>query len=107
MTGRPPRPKPRGPGDHDTLHDTIRDIRSFIVGLRPELLAAGDLAAGIRALADEVRSDALLAVEVAVSPATPERAEARRAAPDRPRGVEQRRPPRPRVGGLRQPGAGG
>ena len=56
----------------DTLHDTIRDIRSFIVGLRPELLTASDLAAGIQALADEVRANALIAVNVAVSPSTPE-----------------------------------
>jgi signal transduction histidine kinase len=36
-----------------SLHHTIRDIRNFIFGLRPELLGGTTLAEGIRALADE------------------------------------------------------
>jgi signal transduction histidine kinase len=38
-----------------SLHLTIRDIRNFIFGLRPELLGGTTLADGIRALADEFR----------------------------------------------------
>ncbi len=56
----------------DTLHDTIRDIRSFIVGLRPGQLAGDDLAAGIQALADELRSNSLLTVDLSVAPGLPD-----------------------------------
>jgi signal transduction histidine kinase len=56
----------------DTLHDTIRDIRSFITGLRPGQLAVGDLASGIVSLTEELRSNTLLTIDVAVSPDAPE-----------------------------------
>jgi len=72
MTEAPAEAEARVDRAIDTLHDTIRYIRSFIVGLRPELLEANDLAAGIQALADEVRANTLLAVDVAVSPSIPE-----------------------------------
>lgn len=52
----------------DTLHDTIRDIRTFIVGLRPGQLAGDDFGAAVQALADELRSNTLLAIDVAIEP---------------------------------------
>jgi signal transduction histidine kinase len=39
----------------DAIHATIRDIRNFIAGLRPELLADVDLAGGLGNLVDELR----------------------------------------------------
>jgi signal transduction histidine kinase len=39
----------------DAIHGTIRDLRSFIFGLRPEFLEAGDLRTALGALADEFR----------------------------------------------------
>jgi signal transduction histidine kinase len=49
----------------DDLHDTIRDIRNFIVGLRPEALGGGELADAIRALCREAAQRGLeVVVEV-------------------------------------------
>ena len=48
MTEAPDEAEARVDRAIDTLHDTIRDIRSFIVGLRPSQLADGDLAASVR-----------------------------------------------------------
>jgi signal transduction histidine kinase len=48
----------------DSIHDSIRDIRNFIMGLRPELLAGADLAGGIHALGDEFRLNTLIDLEV-------------------------------------------
>jgi signal transduction histidine kinase len=39
----------------DAIHATIRNLRSFIFGLRPEFLEAGDLRTALAALADEFR----------------------------------------------------
>ncbi|MEA2623553.1 MAG: hypothetical protein QOH61_2463 [Chloroflexota bacterium] len=39
----------------DSIHGTIRDLRRFIFGLRPEFLEAGDLRAALSALSDEFR----------------------------------------------------
>lgn len=46
----------------DAIHVTIRDLRSFIFGLRPEFLEAGDLRAALAALADEFRRTTLAGV---------------------------------------------
>lgn len=48
----------------ESLNLTIRDIRNFIFGLRPELLEQADLAASIAALADEFRLNTLIDVEL-------------------------------------------
>jgi signal transduction histidine kinase len=56
----------------DTLHDTIRDIRTFIVGLHPGQIAGDDLPAAVHALAEELRSNTLLAVDVAIGPSLTE-----------------------------------
>jgi signal transduction histidine kinase len=48
----------------DALHGVIRDIRNFIFGLRPLLLASGSLLDGLRALADELRRNTTTEIEV-------------------------------------------
>jgi two-component system sensor histidine kinase DevS len=53
----------------DALHVTIRDIRNFIMGLRPELLDQGDLVGSLQALAEEVRLSSMVEVETAIDPA--------------------------------------
>ena len=53
----------------DALHVTIRDIRNFIMGLRPELLDQRDLVGSLQALAEEVRLNSMVEVETAIDPA--------------------------------------
>ena len=53
----------------DALHAVIRDIRNFIFGLRPVLLEAGNLDAGIEQLATELRRNGGVAVEVRIDDA--------------------------------------
>jgi signal transduction histidine kinase len=48
----------------DSLHQTTRDIRNFIMGLRPELLDEADLATGIRTLATEFRLNTMVDLEI-------------------------------------------
>jgi signal transduction histidine kinase len=48
----------------DALHGTIRDLRNFIFGLRPELVDRTDLTGLLAALADQVRQNSLIDVEV-------------------------------------------
>ncbi len=64
----------------DALHVTIRDIRNFIMGLRPELLDQHDLVGSLRALAEEVRLNSMVEIETAIDPvaaaALPEHARA-------------------------------
>lgn len=52
----------------DALHVTIRDIRNFIMGLRPELLDDDDLVGSLQALAEEVRLSSIVEVDTAVDP---------------------------------------
>lgn len=56
----------------ESLNLTIRDIRNFIFGLRPELVEAADLAASIAALADEFRLNTLIDVELDLEAAPPD-----------------------------------
>lgn len=64
----------------DALHMTIRDIRNFIMGLRPELLDQRDLVGSLLALAEEVRLNSMVEVEtsidIAAAAALPEHARA-------------------------------
>ena len=53
----------------DALHAVIRDIRNFIFGLRPVLLEAGNLDAGIEQLATELRRNGGIAVDVRIDDA--------------------------------------
>ncbi|MFN8619517.1 MAG: GAF domain-containing sensor histidine kinase [Chloroflexota bacterium] len=46
------------------IHGTIRDIRNFIFGLRPELLEDVDLRGGLANLADEFRRSTLIDTEL-------------------------------------------
>jgi signal transduction histidine kinase len=56
----------------DSIHQTIRDIRNFILGLEPELLEQADLANGLRALAAEFQGHTVTDLEVLVDdPLTP------------------------------------
>lgn len=50
----------------DTLHLTIRDIRNFILGLRPELLGGTTLAGGLVALVEDFRHNSMVDVELDV-----------------------------------------
>ena len=56
----------------DALHVTIRDIRNFIVGLRPELLGQRDLVGSLLSLTEEVRLNSMVAVETAIDPTAAE-----------------------------------
>jgi len=51
----------------DSIHATIRDIRNFIMGLQPELLAEADLVGGIRTLGAEFEANTLIDLEVKTS----------------------------------------
>jgi signal transduction histidine kinase len=48
----------------DSLHLTIRDIRNFIFGLRPELLSAANLMTGVAAIVEEFRHNSMIDVEM-------------------------------------------
>ena len=52
----------------DSIHATIRDIRNFIMGLQPELLAGTDLPTGIRTLAAEFEANTLIDLELDINP---------------------------------------
>jgi signal transduction histidine kinase len=44
----------------DSLHGTIRDLRAFVFGLRPEIVEGSTLTAGIATLADAFRHNTLI-----------------------------------------------
>jgi len=48
----------------DSVHASIRDIRNFVLGLRPHLLEQTDLVGGLAALAEEVRLNTMIDLEV-------------------------------------------
>ena len=50
----------------DSLHLTIRDIRNFIFGLRPELLSGTTLINGLVAVVEEFRHNSMIDVELHV-----------------------------------------
>ena len=50
----------------DSLHLTIRDIRNFIFGLRPELLSGATLMTGLAAIVEEFRHNSIIDVELHV-----------------------------------------
>lgn len=52
----------------DSLQASIRELRNFIYGLRPETLGGVDVATGIAALADEFRYNTLVDVEFDIDP---------------------------------------
>jgi signal transduction histidine kinase len=56
----------------ESLHLTIRDIRNFIFGLRPELLGGTTLADGLGAIVAEFRHHSIIDVELVVPTLLPE-----------------------------------
>ena len=48
----------------EALHGVIRDIRNFIFGLRPLLLDTGSLVEGLRTLADELRRNTAIEIDL-------------------------------------------
>jgi signal transduction histidine kinase len=48
----------------DTVHASIRDIRNFVLGLRPHLLERTDLVGGLAALADEFRLNTMVHTDI-------------------------------------------
>jgi signal transduction histidine kinase len=53
----------------DSLDQSIRDIRNFIFGLRPELLEQAGLVGGLAALADEFRVNSMVDVDLVTADA--------------------------------------
>ncbi|MEP7158892.1 MAG: GAF domain-containing sensor histidine kinase [Chloroflexota bacterium] len=56
----------------DGIHGTIRDIRNFIMGLQPELLAEAGVGSGLQTLAAEFHANTLMDLELNVQPDLPE-----------------------------------
>jgi signal transduction histidine kinase len=52
----------------ESLDQTIRDIRNFIFGLRPQLIDGIELVEGLAALADEFRVNTMVDVELRAGP---------------------------------------
>jgi len=50
----------------DSIHATIRDIRNFIMGLQPEMLAEADLVTGVQTLAAEFEGNTLIDLELKI-----------------------------------------
>ncbi len=60
MDEEPPEAVDRVERAIDALHGTIRDLRAFVFGLRPEIVEGSTLTAGIAALADAFRHNTLI-----------------------------------------------
>jgi len=56
----------------ESLNLTIRDIRNFIFGLRPELLEQADIESSLVALADEFRLNTMVDIELLVGSSMPD-----------------------------------
>jgi two-component system, NarL family, sensor histidine kinase DevS len=54
-------------GAIDALHGSIRDLRAFVFGLRPEIVEGSTLTAGIAALADAFRHNTLITPKLVLS----------------------------------------
>ena len=104
MTEDPAEAKARVDRAIDAVQASISDIRNFVLGLRPHLLERSDLVGGLAALADELRLNTMVDVEVDLDEGVAAAAalsDGRRAqlAADCPRGIEQRRASRRGVAG--------
>ena len=105
MTEDPAEARARVDRAIDAVQASIRDIRNFVLGLRPHLLERSDLVGGLAALADELRLNTMVDVEVDLddgprSCGSAERRPSGAAAADRPRGIEQCGPPCRRIAGA-------
>jgi len=69
MAESPGEAERRVDGAIEALHLSIRDIRNFIYGLRPEAVDGSQVVAGIAALAQEVREGGLIDVVATLDPA--------------------------------------
>jgi signal transduction histidine kinase len=69
MTEAPEEAESRVERAIESIQDTIRDLRNFIFGLRPELLERATLVESLRGLADELRIHAVIDVESVLDPA--------------------------------------
>jgi signal transduction histidine kinase len=56
----------------DSIHLSIKDIRNFIFGLRPELLEGASILVGLAALADEYRHNMMVDLELRLPEGVPE-----------------------------------
>jgi two-component system, NarL family, sensor histidine kinase DevS len=67
MTEEPREAEARVERAIDSIHSTIRDLRNFIFGLRPESLEDGDLAAGLATLANEFQASTLIQTDLNIT----------------------------------------
>jgi signal transduction histidine kinase len=56
----------------DSIHLAIKDIRNFIIGLRPELLEGASLVGGLATIVEEYRNNTIIDLELRVPDAFPE-----------------------------------
>ncbi len=68
LDGEPDEARRRVERAIDSLDQTIRDIRNFIFGLRPQLLEGVRLVEGLDALADEFRVNTMIDIDLRVGP---------------------------------------
>jgi signal transduction histidine kinase len=68
MTTSPGEAESRVDAAIDSLHASIRELRNFIYGLRPETLDGADVAAGIVALTEQFGYNTLVDVDLDVDP---------------------------------------
>jgi signal transduction histidine kinase len=68
MTSSPAEAEGRVDAAIDSLQASIRELRNFVYGLRPETLDGADVAAGIVALTEQFRYNTLVDVELDVDP---------------------------------------
>jgi signal transduction histidine kinase len=66
MGSSPPEAEARVDGAIDSLQASIRELRNFIYGLRPETMDGGDVPAGIVGLAEQFRYNTLVDVDLDV-----------------------------------------
>jgi two-component system, NarL family, sensor histidine kinase DevS len=69
MASSPGEAEGRVDGAIDSLQASIRELRNFIYGLRPETFDGADVPAGIAALGEQFRYNTLIDIDVDVDPA--------------------------------------
>jgi signal transduction histidine kinase len=69
MVSSPGEAEGRVDGAIDSLQASIRELRNFIYGLRPETFDGADVAAGIAALGEQFRYNTLIDIDIDVDPA--------------------------------------
>jgi signal transduction histidine kinase len=69
MVSSPGEAEARVDGAIDSLQASIRELRNFIYGLRPETFDGADVPAGIAALGEQFRYNTLIEIDIDVDPA--------------------------------------